>query len=216
MSTDVNLERLERAVRFNARCTTVLLSTFVLLVGTAAGYGGWRASRFLRPENLVQTAEGQIRQKYPQLRQDLKRAADRNAPKLAEQLSRRGLDAVPAARRRLGRYAERKIDEGLDEASALSEQRFRQFLRDNRDVILAGYAAVRLSPSGDGPFVLRAEEALRQYAGADVERNARALLALLDQLAERLDALGSDEARLTRKQQVERRMVRTLRALAEP
>lgn len=213
MASDRSLDDLERAVRFNTRLTTALLALFVLLLAGAGGYAWWRASRLLEPEHLVQTAEDEIQENYPEIRAELKKAIVQNAPEIAEELSRRGRRSVPEARRLLEGYAERKIDAGLEQATAFSAGQFRELLRDNRELILAAYGELGEASPEQRRAVARLERELGESLGASIRKDARLVLGFLYLMLDKLQALDRGEEALTPRERAERRIVRLLRAM---
>jgi hypothetical protein len=215
VATNATLERLERDVRFNNRCTTALLALLAVLVAGTCAYVYVRARRLTDPERLVDLAEQRIKQQYPKMRAELKRELVKNAPALAKKLSRQGLTSIPDARARVERYVERRAEEGLRESRALTTRQFRAFLRENRPTIKKGFEELRKSPQRTKEFVLELEKKADAAFATDVRRQARQALAFLHELHEKLRRLNRPEKELAPAERRERRIARLLRAMQE-
>jgi len=213
MALDPRLETIERAVRFNSRLTTALLLLLVALVVGTGAFAYWKIRPFLYPETLVTRAEQQIEARYPEVKAELKKAVAEKGPEVARKLSQRARGGIPETRARIERYLDRKMDTGLDRASALSAKQFQQFLRDNRPLLKEGFTELRETTGETRKFVAELEKRAEKSFGTDLQTQARRVLDFLRSFRSRLERFAQEPSSLPPAGQVEYQIVRLLRAL---
>jgi hypothetical protein len=202
----------ERAARRAAAWTTGLLVLFVLLVAAAIAFGYVQARKTLEPERVADEIERYIESHKTEWRQDVKKALARRAPAEANRMVKQAEQSLPGARERVERYLDRELKAGLDRAAAASEQEFRKFLQENRPYVRQGFAELQKATSQTPRFAGGLEERLDRSFGVNLRQEAAAVLEVLSQLDAKLERLARDKG-LSPSEQIERRIVRTLRAL---
>lgn len=190
----------------------------LLLVLELAGIGWYtynRVQTLVQPENLGDRVEEAVRENYPEFRSSLVVRVKENAPELAQQVSKEILAAVPDARVDLERFAARQLSVGLDNATELSADRFAKVLEDNRERLVEVFETIDDAPEEAHRLMLETEADIESQLGVDIQRQARIALQRLDQLNAKLDRLADSPDDLSAKEQLERRIVRVLRALQQ-
>jgi hypothetical protein len=205
---------LERAARRAAAWTTGLLVLFVVLVAATFTLGYVQARKALDPDRLVDEGEKRIVSQYPQWREELKQELARTVPEAADRVLKQSEASLPRSRERVERYLDREVQEGLARAAAVTEADFRRFVRANRDYVRQGFADLRQVPYRVEPFAAGLEERLDKQFGVTLRQEAGVVLQALGRLNAKLEKLGRN-GHLSPSEQVERRIVRTLRALQQ-
>ncbi len=214
MMVDFRQSELDQAARRTAAWTTGLLVLFVVLVIATLALGYARARKALDPDRLVGEGEEIIVSHYPQWREELKSELTRRAPAEAHQVLKKVEAPLPQTRQRLQRYLDREVQAGLARATAVADEDFRKFVRENRDYLRQGFAELQRAPSGVEPFAAGLEERLDRQFAVRLRQEAGVVLQALHQLNARLEKLGKN-ADLTPSEQLERRIARTLRTLQQ-
>jgi hypothetical protein len=216
-SPQTSQEQLERLVRWNARWTTVLLLLFVGLLGTTVCVAVLEARRRLDPDRLVDDGESYIKVQYPQWREELRQEIVKAAPLIARRLTKRMEQSLPRSRAKLVAFLDRaSIGADLSRTREVSEYDFREFIRANRADVQGLIAKVARSPGAAPDVAGELEKRLEKQFGERFREQANGALAEFTRLNSKLNQLSqltddSDKDLL----KVERRIVRTLRALQE-
>lgn len=211
-SPDPRLERLERAVRQNARWTTCLMLLFIALVVGTAIYGYVQARQVLDPDRLADSAEGYIKDNYPEWREDVKQQLKKAAPDMARRMKEHAEKQLPKSRVRLQRYLDREAKDGIARAQLIADKDFRKFLQDNRADVKKGFAEVKNSPKELPAFVGDMEGRLDKQFSVNLRREAGVVLEAVDRLNAKLARLAEGK-NLNQTEQLERRITQELRAL---
>lgn len=212
MTTEQELVQLRQAVRQNSAWTLGLLIAFIALTAWFLTYQYLNYRRMMQPENLVAMAEKQIEENYPAVREAAKERIIESAPDLAKKLSRKAVASVPEARERLVKFLGRQMAGGLDEATELSAEQFRQLLRENRDLVKEGIEELKKTPARAERFVLNLETRLEKRWDTDIRKDARFLLTTHRALNAKLDRLANAET-LAPDELLARRILRIVRAI---
>jgi hypothetical protein len=211
---DARLVELERAVRSNARWTTGLTVLFIALVAAAVIYVYTQAQKILNPTRLVDEGEDFIASHYPEWREEVKKELVQAAPALGHEMMKHSEESMPQTRARIERYLDREAKAGVDRAQVLADEEFRQFVRDSHAEIQRGFDEMRKAPDETSKFVEDLEARLDKRFGVNLRREAGVVLETLDQFNAKLDRLARGE-KLTKSEEVERRIAQTLRALQQ-
>jgi hypothetical protein len=102
---------------------------------------------------------------------------------------------------------------GLDTATELSAEQFRGLLQQNHAQFLKVFNAIEEAPEEAHQLVLETEEAMEQQLGVDLQRQAKMAVRNLGDLNAKLGRLAGPPESLSAKEQIERRIVRVLRAM---
>jgi hypothetical protein len=210
--TDTCYAAWAQSARRMATWTTGLLVLFVVLVAATIAFCWMEAQKALSPERVADQMEGYIASHVDEWRKEVRRELARKAPAAAQRMVKQAEASLPHTREQVEEYLDRKVKAGLTRASAVAEQDFRKFLADNRDYVRQGFAQLQQVPARAPQLAAGLEEGLDRQLGVNLRQEAGALLEALGQLDARLEKLGRDKG-LTPSEQVERRIVRTLRAL---
>lgn len=196
------------------------IATMVLalvLVGETIGFSLYTyadVEQKLEPKRLVDTAEQTIRRRYPQLRRQLVEEIRDHAPEIAARASKEAVASSPELRQWLERVTARQLEVGLDEATELSADEFRTFLRNNHDEVRRALEQIDAAPEKADKLVLRFEERLDGQFGIDIRKDAKRALELQQRLNTKLERLAGNGP-LEPKELLERRIVRILRAMQQ-
>jgi hypothetical protein len=206
---------LERSVFRMALLTALLTVVLLAELGVMAWYSYVRVSTALEPANVVKTAEAAVRENYPAFRRRLVAEVKKEAPAIAERVSHRLITASPELRQWLEEFTARQLEHGLDEATDLSAEEFRRFLRENHDQIEKVLARIEHAPDEAHRLVLEMESRIRAEFGVDVQQQAHTALIIHRQLNTKLAHLTDPNAELTPREELERRILRILRTLEQ-
>ncbi len=189
--------------------TCILICELVGIVG----YTLYSFRMATEPERLVASAESLLKQHYPHVRTELLEQLQSDAPLIADTASRELLETAPQARERLERFTLYHLERGLDNAAALSAEEFRDWLRENHDTIEDAFIQIENAPHDAKLLVLDTEASLEDQLGLDVRDQARMTLEAFRTVNDKLEKLTLKSDQLTTQEQLERRMIRLLRAL---
>ncbi len=206
---------LPEKVRTSSYIAATLAVLLTLEIAGIAIYGYYRVQQALKPENLADRVEETVRENYPEFRATLVTQAQENAPELAKQVSETVIAAVPDARVDLERMVARQLAIGLDNATELSAEQFRDLLKENRAQFVKVFNAIEDAPEEAHQLVLETEASIEKQLGVDLQRQAKLAVKNLDDLNAKLDRLAGSPDTLSAKEQVERRIVRVLRAMQQ-
>lgn len=176
-------------------------------------YGYQRIQTATAPENVADRVETAIQSNYPEIRKNLVSQVKQEAPSIAKKVSRQILAATPDARAALENLTLRQLDEGIDAATSVSESQFRRLLNQNRAEILKVFEKVEDAPDEAHRLALEIESNLENDLGVDLQSQAKAALAVHEQLNVRLTKLAGSPETLDRKAALELRMIRILRTM---
>ncbi len=206
---------LPEKVRTSSYIAAALAIFLTLEIAGIAIYGYYRVQQALKPENLADRVEETVRENYPEFRETLVTQAQEKAPELAKQVSETVIAAVPDARVDLERLVARQLAIGLDNATELSAEQFRDVLKENRAEFVEVFKAIEDAPEEAHQLVLETEANIEKQLGVDLQRQAKLAVRNLNNLNEKLDRLAGTPDSLSAKEQVERRIVRVLRAMQQ-
>jgi hypothetical protein len=209
-------QRVPDSVWTSSLLSAALAVVLVLEVAGLGLYGYYRVQRLLDPENLADRAEEAIRKNYPEVRQNLVEQIKSQAPEIAEQVSAEMIASTPDARRELEELTARQIELGLNEATELSAEQFRQLLRRNRKQMIAAFEKIEAAPQETEELVLQTEASIEQELGVDLQRQARQALRVHRQLNDKLERLVESEEELLAQELIEGRIVRILKTMQQP
>lgn len=189
-------------------------STLTLVVGAIAlllltGYFTFGLSlidQFSEPELLVAQGAQLIDEKLPEARASLEQQVATQAPIWAEGLSRRALDSMPSAREQLETYVMKQLDEALSRGTVMTEERFREFLNQNRDELALSLKDLSDSPELAQVRLVNLQRAMEKEIQGDLKRTFRDAYDGLMLVNEKLDRLKNAEG-LTEGEQLERRVL---------
>ena len=208
---DFHLLELERSVKQTTRWTTALMVLFLVLVAGTVCYAWWRAKKLTDPEALAGQAEDYVQANYPQWKDEVRKELVTQAPVLAERITHGTVTSAPRVRQQVEQYLDGRVAASLARGTTVSERQFRDFLQKNRAQIKAGFNDVRQAPQETERFTAELEKSADRHLGGDIREQARRVLESLQQLNDKLAALGADKG-LGESDQLERRIVRILRA----
>jgi hypothetical protein len=196
-------------------------STFLTgLVGAIAlialfGYftfGYMKFEEATQPEHLVNVAQTIVNDNLPEARKSIEAEVVRSAPIWAEGLSKQARDAIPTAREKLEEYVLAQVDEQLKRGTVLTEERFRNFLRQNQDVLKKDLQELSTSPELAEQSLTQLETALSEQLEGDMKTQAHEFFTALGGIIDKLNRYkeGKD---LNRGEQVERQVLLLVRRL---
>lgn len=213
MAKQTDLQRLEQALKYQNIATTVLIILFLLQAVGFLYYTYLEFSKYSDEDYLVKLAEKRIKENYPELRKSLKKIIAKQAPALAEKLSKKFVASMPEARKEIEDLLNRYLDKALEKTTQFSKEKFRQLVRENKDVIRARYKDVKKLPKESTQFVLHLEKSIDKQMGVDIRKEAHEVLVVQIALNNKLERLRQDPVLLDPSEQMERNIVRILRTI---
>jgi hypothetical protein len=187
----------------------------ILLLGLLGGYfyyGYSQISSVMEPETLVNAAQTWLDDQLPQVRRQLEAQIDKSAPEWAENLSKQAQSSLPTIREKLEGYVLEQVDQTVEQTVTITEDKFRQFLRDRRDLLETGFKDLSTSPELAKESLSQLEAALNESMQTDMKQGASDLYATLTQMTEKLAHLHANQ-HLTPQETLERQILMQLRRL---
>ena len=215
MTSDLEQKKVPKSICSSSITAAVLACVLTAEIVGLGLYGYYRVQTALAPENLADRAEEAIRANYPEFRKEIVTQVKSESPQIAEQVSQQILASTPEARQELEQFTARQIEIGLDQATELSADQFRDVLRENHDQVVKIFEAIEDAPEEAHELVLETEASIEKQLGVDLQRQAREALHAHRQLNEKLARLAGSQENLSSKELLERRIVRILRTMQE-
>ena len=211
-----DLEAQARRTNRSATLTAVVAALALTLLGAYFVYGYIQFEEVTRPERLVDVAQVMIEENLPATRKAVEDEVTKSAPAWAEGLSKQTAAALPIARERLRDYAMERIGASVDEATLISEEQFRTFLRQNRAALDKQFDELAKDPKRAEASVAELEAMLEVQLKADMKAQSADVLSALTQCNAKLKRLGTAQsADLTREERIELQVLKLARALQE-
>lgn len=220
-ATDVaaRLDQSERQLREITKSTrrgnVITIVVAVILFAILGGYFsyGYRAiASILEPDTLLDAAENWVEQQLPEVRKSLETEVNKSAPVWAESLSKQAQSSLPSIREKMEEYVLQQVDQAVEQSVSISEDSFRKFLREKRDVLEAGFKDLASSPKLAEESLARLENEMNSSLGADMHQGARDLYQTLNQMSDKLARLKSG-VQLSPQEQLERNILMQFRRL---
>ncbi|HEV3117628.1 MAG TPA: hypothetical protein VGY58_11270 [Gemmataceae bacterium] len=208
-------QRLRAERRRTSRATTSVIVLGVLLLLLLGGYFAYGYSVIKKQtaqEPLLDFAEATLQDQLPAARQAVADEIKKSAPEWARMLSQQALQNLPTARKKLEEYSLEQCDTMLKEASLLSADQFRAFVRDNRPALEAGFKELSTNPKLADRTLADIEKALEKELQASMTAEAGQLLETLRSTNAKLRRLR-DGPKLAADEHLERRIVMLARRL---
>ena len=218
-SIKVRLDDTERLLKdFTARTRrgnliTIIVGVLLLTVmGSYFAYGYSEISTLTEPNMLIGAAENWIEEQLPEVRKSLEAEVNKSAPIWAESLSKQAQASLPTIREKLEEYVLQQVDQSVENAVNLTEDHFRQLLRDKRTVLEAGFEDLATSPHLAKESLARLEDAMEGIFERDMKEGAGEVFATLNLMSTKLTRLkvGKD---LTPEESREREILMQFRRL---
>ena len=183
----------------------VLLSGYFL-------YGYKMISELLEPEKLVPLGAQMLHNKLPEAREATVKLVSDSAPKWAEDLSVQARESIPQLRAQLEDYVMKQTDVLLGQVTSVTEEQFRNTMKDNHDLLDKGFKELATSEKLSEESLKALEFALEQQLQADLKAQSELVLETLRHLRSRTQRLvaGAD---LDEEERIERRVLMLSRRL---
>lgn len=175
-------------------------------------YGYREISRAVEPQALVDAATALIENQVSEVRKVAQAEIRKSAPQWASRVSQRARNSIPELRAKLETFVMTRVETRGQQAAALTEARFREFIAQNRDSLKQAYADLAQNRAGAKIEVETLRLALDKSIGADMQARAFELLQTLHDLNRQLRDLKEGK-NLDPEQQVQRRVLMVARRL---
>jgi hypothetical protein len=196
----------ERASTSRATTLTAVVAVIaLLLVCGYFAYGYKLFAEVTEPEKVVDAAEGMIEEKLPEARNTLEEQIIKSAPQWAAGLSKQAQDGLPDARKRLTDRFVAEAEKASNEASVLSEEHYRKFLRNNKSTLEEALKDLAKNPELAEATLQKIEIPLESELGGDMKLDAKELCRDIGSVRNNLQRLIEGKG-LTPEQKVERRV----------
>ena len=220
-ATQVHLEEIDRLLKgLIARTNRENLLTWlfgILALGVLGGYFSYGYNEIasaLEPKALVGAAESWIEDKLPEVRKAIEVEVDKSAPDWAENLSKRAQSSLPTIRKKLEDYVLQQVEKSVAEAVTITEDHFRQLLREKRDVLAEGFKDLANSPELAKESLARLENVMDGVFQSDMRQGAADVFATLNQMTAKLVRLKAGQ-QLNAEEAREREVLMQFRRLQE-
>lgn len=198
-----------------ARENMFTLVVSLILMGVVFGYflyGYFEIRSVLVPSTLVQLAGRTVDDKLPELRGAVVSEVETNAPVWAEQLSGQAVETVPSMREQIEEYTLKGVDEAVDRSVNLTEEKFRQFLQENRNEINKAIQELEANQSISEETMAGIEQGMNEQLNTNVQAQAAEVLVTLEEVNSKLNHLTDGEG-LSELEQLEREFLMILRRM---
>jgi hypothetical protein len=202
----------QRRTSRSTRGVIILGVLLLLLLGGYFAYGYSEIKKQTAHEPLLDFAEVTLRDQLPVARQTVADEIQKSAPEWAKMLSQQVQQNLPTARKKLEEYTLEQCDLMLKEASLVSADQYRGFVRDNRPTLEAGFKELSTSPKLADKTLADIEKSLEKELQTSMKAEAGQLLDTLRSASAKLKRLR-DSPRLAADEHLERRIVMLTRRL---
>lgn len=169
---------------------TIIVGVLILSVmGGYFAYGYSEISTLTEPNTLIGAAETWIEEQLPEVRKSLEAEVNKSAPVWAESLSKQAQSSLPTIREKLEEYVLQQVDQSVENAVSLTEDHFRQLLRDKRTVLEEGFKDLATSPELAKESLERLEDAMAGVFETDMKQGAGEVFATLNLMSAKLTRL---------------------------
>jgi len=120
--------------RLTREVTITMVMGVVMLIAICGyfTYGYMQISELLRPRMLVDFAGTMVQDQLPELRANLEKEVEKNAPMWAAELSRQAISSVPEVRKQLENHIIGQVDHMVAATVNVTGPEIEKFLRDNK------------------------------------------------------------------------------------
>lgn len=200
-----------------ARSTTAtgIVGLLVLIALSIYFYIGYRLlDETAQPERIVTVGAQVLDDNLTEVRKSAQAQVATNAPVWAQGLSQQAQAALPTGREKLEDYVMTQVEEALKRGTVLTEDRFRQFLKENSAQIERDLKELSQSPDLAEQSMASLQEAVEKEVGADMMAQSREFRAALSGLIDKLKKY-ENATNLTSEENNERRILLLARALQQ-
>lgn len=202
----------ENAIKGATR-TTGTIGVIALLAMTGYFYYGYvMIGGLLEPSMLVPYASGMLEQNLPSAREAIVKQINDSADGWAAQVSLKAQEAIPELRGKLENYVLAETDKLAGQVTQLTEEKFRNAMRDNRELIENGFKELANSKELSEETVQALVVALEQELKTDMQAQSQDVLETLRFLSKRVQRLAIG-AGLDEEERCERRIAMLARRL---
>jgi len=197
------------------RSSTLTAILGLIVLGALAAYfyyGYTQIAYAAEPERLVDVAETIVNDNLPNARASLEQEVDKNAAKWAQSLSQKARQSLPDLRAKAETYFVEQVDKSLDESAVLTDQHFRNFVKENKPLLEKAFKDLEKSPELADDSLADLEKALDKELQSDLRAQASATFDALNQLNEKLKKLRAGK-NLSPPEQTERELIMIVRRL---
>ncbi|MBI5759529.1 MAG: hypothetical protein HZA46_13505 [Planctomycetales bacterium] len=186
---ETELAALKSKLRTSSRITSVV-ATLVLIVLSGYFYFGYtEISAALQPKELADATAAYIDSQLPEVRQQMEGQVKENAAEWVKLASEHSFEAIPEMRLALENFVIEHMNELFDQVATLTEDEFRTFLKDHREIVEVSFKDLADNPTVSDEHLAQLVQALEEELGVEMKTQAEDLLALLDKLADEVERL---------------------------
>jgi hypothetical protein len=195
------LAALKVKLRSSSRLTGIVGLVILALLSGYFYYGYTEINSLLQPKQIVNAASDFIDQQLPEIRQQLESQIKNNSGEWMQTASDEALNAIPQLRAAIEDFAIDHMNEVMDQVATITEDEFRKFITDNRELVETTFKELADNPKVSDELLKQLEAALDQQLGVEMKSQAEDLLDLLAKLADEVESLreGKNLGELERK-----------------
>lgn len=187
--TERELATLKAKLASSSKTTAIVALIVLALVSGYFTYGYTEFSSVLQPKEIVNAAASYVEDQIPQIRQQIEGQIKDNAPEWVQLVSDEGFAAIPDLRGALEDFALSQLNEVFDQVATLTEDEFKKFLTENRDLVETTFKELADNPKVSDDLLKQLEEALDQQLGVEMKTQAEDLLSTLEKLGDEVEKL---------------------------
>lgn len=178
------------------RINTSSLLTFLIGLATLAAlsfyfwYGHREITDLTDPDKITRMGQTMLDDHIPAMRQQAEDEIVNRAPELVQQLSEQAVANMPMARERLVEYTSGQIQHALEQTELVSADRFRQLIRDHRDMLERDAQDLESSPELSADRFNQLVDMIDTDLGIELKDKSEVARGMLVALNENLDRLA--------------------------
>lgn len=159
----------------------------------------------ITPKSIVETAESLVIDNLPAAVKALEEQINERADEWAADISTRIQGNIPDVRAKAEDFIVKKADEGLDQLHVLTEEQFRTFLGENKNMMSEGFVSLQ-KPDQAEEFVQNLHDAVAKQMSNDIRDQSEEMLHTAIDLNAKLEKLKSGQ-KLNEEQALEREIL---------
>jgi hypothetical protein len=187
--TERELASLKAKLRSSSRMTCIVGLIILGLLSAYFYYGYSEINALLQPKEVVAATSSYIDDQLPAIREQLETQIKDNSEQWAQMVSDYAYEAIPELRLALEDFALKQLDEVFDQVASLTEEEFKKFLVDNRDLVETAFKELADNPKVSDELLAKLEAALEEELGVQMKDQAKDLLDTLEKLADEVEVL---------------------------
>lgn len=183
------LATLKAKLQSSSRMTAVVGVLVLALLSGYFYYGYTQINEVLQPKKLVDATSSYLDDQLPEIRQQLETQIKDHASEWIQTISDQAFESIPGLRGAAEDFAISQLNEVFDQVASLTEDEFKKFLTDNRELLETTFKELADNPKVSDELLKQLETALDEQLGGEMKTKAEDLLAMVTKLADEVESL---------------------------